>query len=84
MRPRVQVRPLLRGDLGRLLAAVTAFEVGNVAATLLILRATELLAPAHGASAATSLALALYILYNLAATLPAGRAADRLGTRGPI
>jgi MFS family permease len=84
---RFQIRPVLRGDLGRLMAAVTAFEVGNVAATLLILRATELLTPTHGATAATSLALALYILYNLAATaasLPAGRTADRLGARGPI
>jgi len=84
---RFHVRPVLRGDLGRLLAALTAFEVGNVAATLLILRATELLTPAHGATAATSLALALYVLYNLAATgasLPAGRTADKLGTRGPI
>jgi MFS family permease len=84
---RFQVRPVLRGDLGRLMAAVTAFEVGNVAATLLILRATELLTPAHGLATATSLALALYTVHNLAATaasLPAGRTADRLGTRGPI
>ncbi|NES17222.1 MULTISPECIES: MFS transporter [Micromonospora] len=84
---RFRVRPLLRGELGRLMAAVTAFEVGNVAATLLILRATELLTPAHGVTAATSLALVLYILYDLAATgasLPAGRAADRLGARGAI
>jgi MFS family permease len=84
---RFHIRPVLRGDLGRLMAAVTAFEIGNIAATLLILRATELLTPAHGATAATSLALALYTLYNLAATaasLPAGRTADRLGARGPI
>src|SRR5205814_3056705 len=40
---RLRLRPVLRGRLGRLLAAVAAFEVGNVAATLLILRATELL-----------------------------------------
>jgi Arabinose efflux permease len=84
---RFQVRPVLRGDLGRLMAAVTAFEVGNVAATLLILRATELLTPVRGVTVATTLALALYTLYNLAATaasLPAGRTADRLGARGPI
>lgn len=31
---------MLAGGLGRLLIAVTAFEAGNVAATLLILRAT--------------------------------------------
>lgn len=84
---RFHIQPVLRGDLGRLMTAVAAFEVGNVAATLLILRATELLTPTHGATAATSIALLLYTLYNLAATaasVPAGRTADRLGTRGPI
>ena len=44
-RLRFQVRPVLRGQLGRVLAGFTAFEVGNVAATLLILRATDLLRP---------------------------------------
>ena len=81
---RIRLRPLMRGELGRLMAAVAAFEVGNVAATLLILRATELLTPEHGTAAATQIALLLYVLYNVAATLssvPAGRAADR---RGPL
>lgn len=84
---RIRVRPVLRGQLGRLMGAVAAFEAGNVAATLLILRATELLTPGHGNKTATTLALALYALYNLAATiasLPAGRLTDRLGSRGPI
>ncbi|MDX6677002.1 MAG: hypothetical protein QOE31_1054 [Solirubrobacteraceae bacterium] len=31
---RIQVRPVLQGELGRLLGAVGAFELGNVAATL--------------------------------------------------
>jgi MFS family permease len=81
---RLRVRPLLDAGLGRLLAAVGAFEVGNVAATLLILRASELLAPGHGSQAAAQLALVLYAGYNLAATLasvPAGRLADRHGAR---
>jgi len=84
---RIRVRPVMRGDLGRLMGAVAAFEAGNVAATLLILRATDLLTPDHGTKTATTLALVLYTLYNLAATiasLPAGRIADRLGGRGPI
>ncbi|WP_405144364.1 MFS transporter [Sphaerisporangium sp. NBC_01403] len=84
---RVKVRPVLRGDLGKLLAAIAAFEVGNVAATLLILRATELLSPAHGATTATTIALGLYVAYNAAATLasvPAGHLADRLGAHGPV
>ncbi|MBA2555505.1 MAG: MFS transporter, partial [Geodermatophilaceae bacterium] len=79
---RIRVRPVLRGDLGRLMAGVSAFEIGNVAATLLILRATELLTPAHGLTTATSLALGLYVAYNLAAavaSVPAGQLADRVG-----
>ena len=43
---------------------VSAFEVGNVAATLLILRATQLLTPAHGYNTAVTLGLALYTAYN--------------------
>jgi MFS family permease len=81
---RFQVRPVLRGELGRLIGAVAAFELGNVAATLLILRAIELLTPGHGADSAAQLALALYTAYNVAATaisVPAGRLGDR---RGPV
>src|SRR5215213_11003057 len=42
---RLRIRPVLTGRLGRLIVGVSAFEFGNVAATLLILRASELLAP---------------------------------------
>jgi MFS family permease len=79
---RLHVRPVLRGRLGRLLAAVAAFELGNAAATLLILRATELLTPEHGQHAAVRLGLLLYTGYNLAATLvsvPGGHLVDRRG-----
>lgn len=79
---RLRVRPVLRGKLGRLFAAVTAFEIGNVAATLLILRASELLAPAHGETRASEIALGLYAAYNLmavAASLLGGRTGDRRG-----
>jgi MFS family permease len=84
---RFRVRPLLHGQLGRLLGAFAVFEIGNLAATLLILRATDLLIPGHGADAATQIALALYTAYNVAATVvsfPAGRLSDRLGSRGPL
>jgi MFS family permease len=84
---RFKVRPVLRGQLGRVLAGFTAFEVGNVAATLLILRATDLLSPSHGTDAATRIAIALYVVYNIAATVtsfPAGGLSDRLGRRGPL
>ncbi|MFE2597342.1 MFS transporter [Streptomyces sp. NPDC059396] len=84
---KIRIRPVLKGGLGRLMTAVAAFEVGNVAATLLILRATDLLAPGYGTKTATTIALGLYTAYNLAAaiaSIPAGRLSDRLGTRGPI
>ncbi len=79
---RLTVRPLMHGRLGRLLVAAFAFELGNLAATLLILRATELLEPGRSHSSAAQLALVLYTLYNVAATLvsvPAGLRGDRRG-----
>jgi MFS family permease len=79
---RLKIRPVLVGRLGRLMVGMGAFEVGNVAATLLILRATELLTPSRGHDRAAVLALLLYTGYNLAATLasvPAGRVADARG-----
>ncbi len=79
---RIKIRPVLRGRLGRLMAGISLFELGNCAATLLILRATDLLRPSHSADRATQLAIGLYVLYNLAATLtsvPAGHHGDRRG-----
>jgi MFS family permease len=84
---RFHVRPVLRGDLGGIIAATALFETGNAAATLFILRASTRLSPSHGTDAATQIALALYVAYNAAATIasfPAGRLADRLGNRGPV
>ena len=81
---RLRVREVLDAGLGPLLAAVSAFELGNVAATLLILRATQLLTPREGTDSATTIALLLYTAYNMAATLiclPAGHATDRFGPR---
>jgi MFS family permease len=79
---RLRIRPVLTGRLGRLMVGVSAFEFGNVAATLLILRATELLSAGREQDQATQLAIGLYVAYNLAATLvsiPAGRFGDRRG-----
>ncbi len=78
---------VLRGQLGRVLAGFTAFEVGNVAATLLILRATDILTPGRGLHGATQIGIALYVGYNIAATItsfPAGGLSDKLGRRGPL
>jgi hypothetical protein len=52
----------MRGELGRLLGAIGIFEVGNVAATLLILRATDLLEPGRSTDSAAQIAIALYLL----------------------
>lgn len=84
---RFQIRPVLRGQLGRVMAGFAAFEAGNVAATLLILRATDVLAPDRGIDAATQIAIALYVIYNVAATIssfPAGGLSDKLGRHGPL
>jgi MFS family permease len=84
---RLQVRPVIRAGLGRMMLAVSAFELGNIAATLLILRATQLLTPIEGTDGATSTALLLYIGYNVAATFtssPAGHLSDRTSPRAVL
>jgi MFS family permease len=81
---RLRIRPVMRGELGRLLGAIALFEVGNVAATFFILRATDLLEPGRTTDSAAQIAIALYALYNVAATLtsvPAGQLADRATPR---
>ena len=84
---RLRVRPILRGQLGQLLVGVSFFEVGHIAATLLILRVTQQLTPSLGIQTATQVALWCYTAYNVAATLasvPAGRASDRRGAIGVL
>jgi MFS family permease len=79
---KITVRPLLRGRLGQVLIGVSLFEASNVAATLLILRATQQLVPSLGIQAATQVGILLYTGYNVAATvasLPAGRLSDSFG-----
>jgi MFS family permease len=77
---RIRIKPVLEGGLGRLFMGIGAFELANCAATLLILRATQLFEPTYGIERSTELAVALYIAYNVAATIasfPAGHRADR-------
>jgi MFS family permease len=79
---RVQLRPVLRGDLVRLFFGIGACEVGNVAATLLILRVVQLLTPSHGRTQATQIALWLCVAYNAVAavaSVPSGRLGDMRG-----
>jgi MFS family permease len=83
---RLRVAGVLRGRVGRVLATLAAFEAGNVALTLLILRATDLLSPSLGAAAVTTVLL-LYAGHNVAASLgsiPAGRVGDRMGFRAVL
>jgi MFS family permease len=79
---------LREAGLVRVLVAPSLFELGNLAASLLILRATTLL---HGGgrsiAAATSLAVLLYAAHNLAATATAvasGYLIDRAGPRSSM
>lgn len=77
-----RLRELFSPRLRSLFVGVSAFEFGNCAATLLILRATELLGPELGASRAATTALLLYTAYNTTASLAsilAGRYSDRRG-----
>lgn len=83
----LRVRSLLRGRLGWTFAAIGAFECGNLAVTLLILRSTSLLTPEFGHFDATRVTLLLYALYRLSAAvicLPAGRLVDRVGPSRPL
>jgi len=79
------LRELRRAGLMEPLGVVAAFELANVATTLLILRATQLLdTDARRTAAATSIAILLYAGHNAAATVSAmvvGRLVDRFGPR---
>jgi MFS family permease len=69
----------------RFLAGVFAHGIGDFAPTLLILRAQQVLAPRFGFAKSSTIAVALYTIYNFvdaAASYPAGVLADRIGKRG--
>ncbi|MFF9564762.1 MFS transporter [Leifsonia sp. NPDC014704] len=80
---RLDVRGLRRAGIGRPLLPVLLFECGNLATTLLILRATDLFTTLGFANAA-SLAILLYAGHNAVAALIAllgGFWLDRVGPR---
>jgi MFS family permease len=69
----------------RYLAGVFAHGIGDFAPTLLILRATQILAPQWGTGRAAAIAVGLYTFHNFvdaAASYPAGALGDRVGKRG--
>jgi MFS family permease len=70
---------------GRWLVGVGVFGIGDFAHTLLVLAATELLAPAYGVVAAAQMAALFYVVRNVlyaAASYPVGALSDRVGRRG--
>jgi MFS family permease len=72
---------LLPAPYRKFLVAVGLFGAGDFAHSMLILLATQKLAPSIGAGAAASMAVALYILHNIfyaGFSLVAGWLADRL------
>ena len=84
-RSRLELAGLREAGLLRPLLPIAAFELGNMATTLLILRATTIL-HGHGRSvaAATSLAVLIYAGHNLIASVVAyggGHWIDRAGPR---
>lgn len=84
-RARFELAGLRRAGLMRPLVPVACFEVANVATTLLILRATQLLhAGGRSLTAAAALAILIYAGHNVVAALVAllgGRWVDRAGPR---
>jgi MFS family permease len=67
------------------LAGVFAHGIGDFATTLLILRASQILAPRMGMARAAAVSVALYTFHNIvsaAASFPAGALGDRVGKRG--
>jgi len=85
---RYNLGELRRAGLASVLVAPTLFELGNIASSLLILRATELLhTDGRSVTAATSLAILLYAAHNLLATgaaVAAGTLIDRRSTRAAM
>lgn len=81
------LRELRRAGLLRALTPATLFELGNLASTLLILRATDLLhTDDRSLSTATSVAILLYAGHNAVAAVASfagGWLTDRTGTPRP-
>lgn len=80
---RLRLRPVLASPVRRLAPGIGLFEIGNVGATLLILRATELLTPSRGVQTATTTALVLCVAYNVAARFSVRVAGRRPGLWQP-
>jgi len=90
-RPRGQFAPSFISSIQELpprywryLLGVLAHGLGDFAPTLLIFRATQLLAPSYGGIRAAAIAIGLYTFHNLidaAAAYPAGALGDKISKR---
>lgn len=82
---KLELRGIKEAGLIRPLIPIACFELGNIATTLLILRATQLLhTSARSLTAAATLAILIYAAHNVIASLVAimgGRWIDKGGTR---
>lgn len=79
---RFNLSELRHAGLARPLLPVALFECGNLAVTLLILRATQLL-QAQGVAGATSIAIIIYAAHNACAALVAFAGGSWLDRTGP-
>jgi MFS family permease len=69
----------------RFLTGVGLFGMGDFAHTLMILAATQLLAPTHTLARAAEIAALLYVVHNVVyagASYPIGALSDKIGRRG--
>jgi MFS family permease len=69
----------------RFLTGVGLFGMGDFAHTLMILAATQLLAPKHSLTRAAEIAALLYVVHNVVyagASYPIGALSDKIGRRG--
>jgi MFS family permease len=69
----------------RFLTGVGLFGMGDFAHTLMILAATQLLAPTHTLTRAAEIAALLYVVHNVVyagASYPIGALSDKIGRRG--
>ncbi|MFZ5852465.1 MAG: MFS transporter [Actinomycetota bacterium] len=83
-RMRLELRRLRDAGIARPLVPIALFELGNMATTLLILRATQLLtAGGRSVTAAASLAIVIYAGHNVVASLVALGGGHWLDTAGP-
>lgn len=81
---RPDIRPLLQGRMGRVFLTIILTQVSLAAATLPILRATQVLVPILGSQGGVRSAMTLYIAYKVASgaiSIPAGFVIDRWGAK---